>query len=563
MSRNLSIALGLLVAVAAGWLYWDQLYVPEDIQGEACEGPLVVGYLERARAEGMSAEEFLDHSQICLSLRQNLPSQEHQFFGRSYFNHFFYARPLVNILYWPCVKVLGVGPHTVRVYSTVLSMLALVSSWYLARVLFGRACAFLAVALLLTSVIWLIHTKVGYGMWFPSVILMNGFVHCLFRHCLDPRPCWLCAMGAILGLMWLLGWIGIVFAVLILVPGLFCGPTKRLASITTQFFQIVACAVLVALCVSVCYACYYGCQVTEIQKAIWEVMGGRFGQGGEPIRQAMPVFDRVFYALRCVFVDSQTSDSHADKYLEGAPAIPVLFAVLFVVGLIHAARRRSLSDQILGLWLVVVFGFLTVIYIYGHRYVLLVLPCMAIVAAAAGLELLRRFAFVGRFFMSFLLLVCLALSLRTTHREFYNGYTNHKPENYEADRVRGHVAVAHWLQDHCAPRETLLVLGDEIHFSFPTYLLNTFDQQYEFTVWTSHFSPTATPDQIRQWETQELASRRHLVFAFSTKLIASSVNPVPVNDWRPFLAAHQGASPIATISYDGRAPSILIFDLTK
>lgn len=557
--------MGVAVFAAFWWMHLAQLYVIEDIQGEAADGPLVVGHLEQARSRGMTVDEFLRDAPVCRKLREQNPQQSSGYAGNHfYFELYAFVWPLINVLYYPFVKLVGVAGRTVTLYSTFFSAVSWIGAGLLGWRMFGRHAGLLAMAMLACSLSWLIHTKVGYAAWMPSVMLMSAMVFCLHGHLRRPHRGWLVGIGVILGLTYLMGWIVVFFAGL-LVMVTFATEGLRTVPRTAGDLAVVAVSALAfVVAFTSAYAEHYQCRAWDVHRAIFDVVRDR-AAGGEPVMHRLSIGEKVAYGFKCMFVDMRTSDSHVDKYLEGAPAIPPLFALFFVLGMVYAIKERTLSDRLLLIWTFSVFGIIGSKFIFGHRYALLGMTAMSILAArgilALGQDLARWRGETARWMFYGMAVIGLFVTLQVTHRDFYEGYVRHKPPNFEMDRLRGHYQLSKWIRERGPPAETLVVLGDNIMFSYPSFLLNTYNEDYDYVFWPSLFGSRSTPEQVREWEKEKFTRYRRIVFAFSTQLLGDPSKDVYMNDWRPFIAAHPDAKPGFVFSYNGRPPSLIGFEV--
>ncbi len=573
-SWALFAAAALVTFLAFYWLFLDRLFVFEDVNMEAMDTPLTVGHLERAREKGVPASTYFHSDPVWNDLKEQNPAGAFAYFGKRFqFEFFAFQWPMLSFLFVPFVKLMGVCTDTVSLYSTFFSAVAWILTGMLALRLFGRWCALLAMLFLISSLSWLIHTKVGYSAHMPSASLMVFLALCSFSYArraegdsgIRRRALPLAGMGCVLGLMYMEGWLVVVFGALITGFTVVLSGPRRVASALADFGCVLGATVAAILLVTAGYAAYYHCSFSEIHNAICDVMFGRFSQGGVP-GQEMTLAGKMAYAFRCTFWDMRTPD-HLDKCLEGFPAVPSLFSVLFGAGLLYAIKERTPADKALLIWLVSVFSVLGSVFTFTHRYALMALPAMSIVAArgVAGIasDLFRWRGAAARLPLVAGVVLLLGLSLVQTHSEFYVGYMLHKPPDFEMDRARGHAAFARWLRQTGSPHDTLVVLGDPVMFPHSCFLFNTFGRDYRFIYWSNYFGTTSTPEQVRDWEQRQLAQYRRIVCAFSPILLGNSQTGAVNNDWRPFLAAHPGLRPAWTYSYAGRQPSIVVFEIAS
>ncbi|MCX6899209.1 MAG: hypothetical protein NT105_10950 [Verrucomicrobia bacterium] len=555
-----------MTAVLFYVMFLDKLLIVEDVNMEAMDMPLTVAHLERAREKGVSAHNYFNADPIWNNLKQENPHGAFAYFGKRFqFEFFAFQAPLLSALYVPFVKLAGVGAKTVALYSTFFAWLAWMLMGLLAWQMFGRWCALLAMLLLISSLGWLIHTKIAYTAWMPSAVMVNALAlaGCLYLQ--RPRHWPLVVMGCLVGGMYMVGWVVHVFGSLMVGLMIVIGGPRHIRKTATDVGVAVVAAAGAIFAVTAAYALYHHSTFAEIHTTIWAALFGRFSQGSVPGHE-LSLAGKLAYAFRCMFVDMRTMD-HMDKCLEGHPAVPLLFSVLFGLGLLYSIKQRSAGDKVLLIWLVSVFGVLGSFLTFTHRYALLALPAMSIVAArgVAGIagDLWRWQGRLARAAFGVGVAVLLALTLAQTHRWFYVDYMLNKPPVFEVDRMRGHASLADWLSKTGSSRDTLVVLGDPIMFPHTSFLFDTFGQNYRFMYWSNRFRTDSTPVQVQEWEQKQLTEHRRIVYAFSTVLLGDSQTGTITNDWRPFLAAHTGLRPAWTYSYAGRPPSILVFEVSR
>ena len=571
-SWALFTAAALVTFLAFYWLFLDRLFVCEDVNMETMDWPLSVAHLELAREKGVPPAVYFQSDPVWNNLKEQDSKGAYAYFhNRFQFEFFSYISPLVNFLYVPFIRLAGVSAATVALYATFFAAVAWIMTGMLALRFFGRWCALLAMLFLISSLSWLIHTKVGYAPHMPSASLMALLALCAYSYACQAadspgfsrRAGPLAGMGCLFGLMYLVGWVTVAFGALMACLVIALNGPRRVGSALADLGLVFAAALAAVLLATIGYAAWYHCSFTEIHSAIRDLMFGRFFQGGVP-GQEMTLAGKLAYAFRCTFWDMRTAD-HLDKCLEGFPAIPPIFGVLFGVGLLYSIKERTLADKTLLIWLVSVFGVLGSFFTFTHRYALLVLPAMSIVAArgVAGVtrDVFRWRGDVARLAFVSGVVLLMGLSLMQTHRLFYVGYMLQKPPDFEVDRARGHAPFAKWLQQTGSPQDTLVVLGDPVMFPHTSFLFNTFGSDYRFVYWPNYFGTASTPEQVREWEQRQLAQYRQIVYAFSPFLLGNPRTGIFSNDWRPFQEAHPGLRPVWTYSYAARPPSILVFEI--
>ena len=566
-NANLSFSIASLLAVSAVcWLFLSQLFIIKDVNPEAMDITLTVGHLERAREQGLLARTYWETEPSLQNMKQENPQWAFAYPRQRFHLEFFALQaPLLAALYTPIVKAVSVSFKTVAIYSTLFSLLTLFGMGWLAWRMFGRWAGICAMVLLSTSLSWLIHTKVGYAAWMPSSLLMMCVGASSWAYLKSNGRVPVIVMGVLLGLAYLVGWIVIVFASLAFGLTIAIGCRSGFRRMLVDGGLALGAAMATAIAFTFAYGIYFGCGFLEIHSAIYDTMFYRFSQGSVP-GQDLTISGRMAYAFQCLFRDMLMVD-HVDKVLEGHPAISPLFSVLFGIGLLYCIKERSLADKALLIWLMSVFAVFGCLYTFAHRYALLVLPAMSIIAArgVAGIadDLVHwRGLGMGKAFAC-ALAILLGLTVLQTHHNFYQRYMQEKPPNFEVDRLRGHKAFSEWLKQTGSPEDTVVVMGDSTMFPHTSFLFNTFGQHWRFLYWTNYFRTGAGAQEVLEFEKQLLSERRRIVFAFPTQLIAEPEPDVFMNDWRPFATAHPGLKPSWSYAYAGRHPSIVVFEVKR
>jgi len=412
-----------------------------------------------------------------------------------------------------------------------------------------------------TSLGWLIHVRVGYQQVTPSVALLVGVALCLHSYWRRPSRWMPVLIGCLLGMIYLVGWITIVFGVLLGGTVLVFSRAHEPKRMLLHGVCAGVSAVLVAAVFAWWYAWRYDFPASEIHESVREIMLGRYKEG-EPGLLKLSTGGRTAYAVKCLFWDSRTLDGHVDKYLEGHPAVPWVLSGFLVVGILAAIQRGSTADQLLLFWMLAVFGVLSTVFIYGHRYAMLGLPALSILAArgilAAGQTLRKPVSWLYGIAVGAALLA----TAWSTHQAYYVRYLQHKEASFE-DRVRGHHRFAEWLARGGAPEETLVVLSDAVMFPSTAFLFNNYGKNYRWLYWSRLFTSESTAEQVRAWENQQPAQFRRIVYAFSSTLLGDPQRGRFINDPRPFLAAHPELKPSWTYCYAGRPPLIWAFEVRR
>jgi len=545
------------------WLYLTQMFVNKDPNPESMDNPLTVAFMEQARAMSLPINEFWQKDHLITHWKEQDPYYTWQTVPGNRFKAqwLMQAQPFENICYTPFVKWLGVGRETIICYSTFYAFLAWGGAWLLAWRMFGRWVGLLAAILMATSLGWLIHVRAGSSQVTPSVALMVALALCLYSHWQNGRRWSLVVAGCILGCMYLVGWIVIVFGVLFAGAVLLLDGKHDLNGLIKGTGIVIVAAVATAVCVAWIYAWLYKLPPLEVHQAIKEMMFGRFREG-ELRFLKLSTSGKMAYLAKCLFWDGQTFDGHVDKYLEGYPAVPYIFSVFFVLGLLYSFKESNAAGKFLLLWIVPVMCIIGVFHDYSHRYALVGLPAMSILAAygisVCGDELRKTLA--PFYWIS--LGLCLIATAWSTHGAFYGDYLNHKPPNFD-DRLRGHHDFVEWMHHTGKANETLVVMSDPVMYPGAGFVFNTYTQQYRWVYWSSFFSTGTTIEQVRDWENHLPTNIHRIVYAFSPTLLGDAKRGVFFNDPRPFIVAHPDARPVWTYAYDNRPPSILVFEVKR
>lgn len=538
------------------WLYVAQMFVIVDPNAESMAGVLPAAHAERARAAGIPLQDYMRQDASLQNHKEQDPVCTVIEPGKRFiWEWMIITQPTLILFTLPFVKVAGVGYQTIAWYSTFFGVLACVGTGLLAWRMFGRWCGLMAVALMAGSLGWLIHVRVGYPQVMPAAFLIVLLAWCLYGHGRGHGRWTLAAAGGTLALMYLTGWIVFAFGGLMAAGAPWVGRREKIGRLFANGLWLGGVTVLVAALLAAAYAAYYRFPAMEVHRGIFENYLSR-SQQGEPGLLQMTAAQKTAYAFKCLFLDSRTYDGHVDKYLEGAPAVPWVLSGFLALGLFYAIRARGVNDRLLLVWLLAVFGVQGLFFVFGHRYAVLGLPAMSILAARAAVALggdLQRWkgAKAARAY-SAILAAALVVTLVVTHQQYYGRYLHHKEPNLEADRMRGHHGFVQWVKQTGAPEDTLVVLGDVIMFPATIFVFDTFDQPYRFVYFSNYFRTGASPDLVRQWEADHLAKYRRVVYAFSTMLLGTGQPDAFQNDWRPFVAAFPDRKPAWTYSYDGR-----------
>lgn len=556
----------LVLSVVFAWLYLSDFPVTEDLNPESMDIPLAVACLNQAHNQGLSPADFFETNPVMRNIREQNPKSAFGFFDRFFLSSCITYVPLLAVFFHPFIRLFGVSVAAVEAYSIFFAALAVIVSAMLAQRMFGRGHAVLTTLAIFSGLTWLIAIKVGSPQPLPSIALMALLIFTLYEHSRTGHPGWLVACGCLLGLTCLVGWIVFAFGLLAIILAIPLVTARSFGATCARAGVLLLAAALTVVSGVALYAWFDHLGMMEIYRGLSIMYFGRLQQG-EPSINNLTWAERMLYTCKCLFVDSQTSDGHVDKYLEGQPAIPWIFTALFLVGLLYSIKNRTLGDKILLIWLVAVFVPLGTFFTFAHRYALLGLPAMAILAARGGVHLYYDLLFSGRKVAARIFAVLLAfgfaLSIFATHEEYYVDYRQHKPPNFEIDRFRGHAKLAAWLKAHASPDDTLVVLGDPVMFSHISFIYATFAHPYPFAFWSNYFAGHSDSEEVAQWERVLLKQYHRIVYVFSTQLISHPFCRFENNDWKAFLASHPGIQPLWSYSYSERPPSMLLFMVSR
>lgn len=490
----------------------------KNLNTEAMDEAMAIGYLSNPNA----------------NMWNNYKEQDPGAF--SYTNHNFHpewvlkSAPILTILCYPFVKIFGVNYVSITAFSIFFSVLVIVLTFLLALKMTDKWTALIACFFLLSSLSFVIHSKASMYQHMPSVCLMIGIAYCL----LEFETYTLTLLGVLLSLCYLTGWIVFPLAVLLVAVNLglpfFMNAIKLRINIEDVFCGIITAASILAFFLTTTslitgiYSLFTGYSFLDINHSILSGYLSRFTQGSVPSAN-LSWYETPIYCLKLIFWD-MTAIDHPDKYMEGRPMMPFLFSQVFIIGLVRVMviDRHLKSSQVLIQWLLVIMGFLMTAYLSSGRYLLLVMPCMAIMAAIAVTNLMSRN----------LLIVAIFSTIIGTWVD-YSTFTQHSKPNFERDRLRGFYEFSQWLRYKTDPSNTMVVLGDPINLSAWPLMLHNYEKPYNFVYWTNYKDKS---------EIARIPMDKVYVFA------ATLLGDPPVNSWFGFLSTRQ--APDFTYSYDGR-----------
>jgi hypothetical protein len=537
----------LVLAAVFGWLYLAQPFIVKNRSAEAIDIPLTVECLEQARQSHVPASVFLS---------RNLSFEENLNFGIPYLGFFAFQSPLLCVLYLPFVKLFGIGHQTVTLYSLTFCTVAWLTTGLLAFRMFDWRVAALSMFFLITNLLWLIHVHVAYAAWMPSVVLMNGLVLALHSHLERPSSRTLWLIGSLLSLMFLVGWLVVVFGAMLLTLTLLLeGPAKSSRLLRTAVW-IAGGLAITALLFTVLYMAWTRCRFLDIYQTIWWAMTGRYSMGAIP-NVWFSSGEKIAAAVSGLFLEMRQLD-HPDKFLAGRPSLPPCFTVFFCLGLLYCLKDRTTACRLLLISMAGMFGIMGAVFQYAHRYALLALPVLSIVAArglvqmTADLRGWRGFR-VSAVFGS-LVGIWMGVTLFQVHRQYYVDYIQHKRFSFEADRLYGHFEFSEWLKQSSPPSSTVVVLGNPVIFSPSTFLFNTHGWNYPFAFWNIGQDNPTRASEVKDREAALLQDYRRIVYVFQDHYSGKKNSPLAF-DPQAFFAAHPGIRPSFFYCYDGHRSS--------
>lgn len=550
---------GLTVLVGVAFIYLTNPFSVTDLNPEAMDMPIVVGNFLKARDAGVGFDQHLEADPIMQHLKRINPQQVFDYFGgRFQFELLGHQAPTLGLFYLPFVSIWGVSNEAVALYSLSFFLLSILLIFIcLARVM-DTFSALSAILFLLGCTGLIIHQKIAYAAWMPSLFLLSIVELSIVWY--SRRSVWWTLLPAAiaLGFLYGIGWLSVVFGSMIMGFWLLLdnGTSLRQKLVHGLFVSMVA--LITAVVIIAFYASLFGCDLGDVHRSILDVMFGRYGGGSVPGFE--PSFGHnLAYAVRCMFIDSVTMD-HLDKCLEGVPALSRYLGVSAFVGLIYMIRDRSSSDRFLSAALLGVYALLMTRLTYTHRYALLGWPIIAAIGARGLWGLLRDITAVQKGWMFLFCFMIIASSLATmfsAYRNYYVGYVQNKPADFEVDRLRGHSAVVAWLNENVNHESDLVLLGDPFMFPHTSYVFDMFGDEHFFEYWSSVLSGAKTLDDCRAWEKSVFSERaiRKIVYVCSSGW-GAGFNSIGV-----FLQVHPGMAPSFVYSYANRPPSIAVFEV--
>ena len=545
--------------------YFHKLTSVEDLNMEAVDIPLAVSFLEKAKSQKISFYDFAKSDPTLLNLDAENYKMANDYVGIMQFKYMAGQAPLTAFMYLPFIKLFGVTNLAVALYSVTYFAITLALLWLLIHKMYGKWHPFPALWLIMTNLAFLIHIKMVYAVWMPSFLVLTIEAICLYMYMQDGRKIWLILCGFTICLLLLIAWITIAFGVLFCMILIIWNDIKK--GITKTFCSLiwifVPCVVLTAVWIPA-YSAYYNLPTSEMAGVLLMGVLNRFFQGGVPIVD-LSVSGRLGYAFKCMFVDSTTFD-HIDKCIEGVPAVNIIFALLILVGLVYSFKDRKPQDVLILVWALSVFGFLVVAFDFTHRYAIMGVPALAVIASRGCLSLMSEFykrQLVKTTAITSIFLVGVWLvSAFVTYDNYYRGYEKEKKPDFEVDRVRGHNFIFSWIVKKFDPVDTLVVLGDPIMVSHNSFLFYTAGHSFKFKYYYNtcyNGLGIRTPQAFREWQARMLTEYKNIIFVIPL-INFYRTNPIY---WHPIVEVNKDIKPALVYSYAGRQPMLAVMHVKR
>lgn len=549
------------------------MYAIRDLNPEALDVPLAMLHAEQARQDGLPLDDyFRDHSDF--QKLKIISPQCMDYFGWFWLRFAAYQMPPAAWLIYGFQKLFGPGQETVTLYSVFFAFVALYLTMGLGKRMGGGTQGVIAGLLMVCSMSFLVHTKTAYSHMTLSIALITGWMWALYDFGKTFRRRNLLIAGALLGIMYLLGWIVVVFA------GMAAGPLIFMARKETSSKRSLVIRLTIkdglwlgmtatgtAILLAWAYSLYFHASFAAIFEAIHAVMFGRFKQSGgtgSPWIEGS-LSEHVYQVVRRTFFNMRDfkNPHHIDKQIDGVPAVAWLGGVAFVLGLYKAFRDRQFADKLLVVWVGVVFGFVAFAFQFEHRYILTCLPAISILGAKGILAAYRRAGAIHRkaaVGIALFFALGIGFSAVTTWNVYYGRWARSDFMNL---RFHGQRQLTDYLKTLGEPREVKVILGDPVMFPHGCFLFNTFGWDYDFDYFTNAIKPDTPLEKIREWESRLFQKHRRVALVFSSEVFFHPYFGRYSNDWRPFLALHPGIQPMRVISYTDGHPSMYVFILDE
>lgn len=509
------------------WMYFNNRSKVEDYNVESMDVPLTLGLM--LKNQPAVVENYYREDNAGAFAYPNKKSR---------FEHHSLGMPMLTTCYIPFIKLYGVGNKALAMHSLFFTLLAFALTGWIAYKIYGFWSAIISVGFLLSSLSWMIHSYNSVMHSFVGVCIMMGLVLMVLYYNKFGLPSlttpWMqCIIGALLGMAFLTSWIVFPFCCIFTFWTVFYA--DRMRWITVSFLAFIILFVTA-------YAASFGLSDAGIWGTIISCFTSRFTEGQNPAIQ-VALWQKPLYAFKWLFWDMQCFD-HPDKYLEGYPAIPLVFTAFFFIGFFNLGNLNI--DKVSRQWFLSVFLVLITIYLYANRYMIVTLPAMALIASYGVFVLYAKFK--GSLYYVWIAGALILGSIITTRHQF-DKFIWAKPQNFEVDRMRGHTALYTWIKSVADPKDTMIILGDSINLNAVPLIFHTFENPYRFMMYTNYEWGTKF-----QEENLKLRGFKKAIFIFSTMLLSDG--KTTFNDPTPFLKLHPEIKPDFDYCYQWRDPHI-------
>jgi len=554
----------LIVIASLFWMYFSNMYIIEDYNGEAMLTLTVVAYMKMAQQRGVPIREFLCKDLVFENIKKEDPNAYHCPGKRFEVDYYVHVSPIMNMLYYPFIALSGLNGKTIANFSTTFFIAGLILLAWLTWKIYDKWTVLVVILFLMMSISWLIHLKVAYPGWMQGFFAYIGLAFVLDRYIHYLSRTMLVISGMILACLYNMASLHSVMALLFILMVIIIEGRCSIKGISIDLLTTG-----ISFCFSVLflvwlYSLMFGLSQADIHRTVLDGNTHRFTGGAVPQFPFSPG-GKLWYLFKCTFIDSTTID-HPDKYLEGVPAISWFFSVFFGFGIFYAIRDRRDSDRLILLWLASVFVAMCV-YLYAPRYALMGIPAMAIIAARGFMGTLSDFAQAKSRWISFAsvaaFILMAGLSIRNVHNEFYGRYMHQKPFALDIDIFRGQYKFSEWLKSEINPETDLVVMSDPTTYPRACFTFYTFEKNYRFCYWMNYLPGLKSKESVIEWEKQLLAKYKKVVFAFTTLMFSDYRTGAVINDPRLFIEAHPKLTPVFVYSYEKRAPSLIAFEITR
>ncbi len=554
--------LGILINLVVFFFMHVKNFAYEDVSFEPAHVPVTVRYAEEAVARDMPVVEFFKTDSRCIDYGRQVP-QSNTYPGKLFiFEYMMKAVPLEILAYRPFIKMFGLGNFAVGMFAAFWTFQSLLLMFLVVRHMFGKWYDVLSVLFLQSCITWQIHAKMGSAQWLPSVCITLLLVLCIYNYLKSYRLLHICLGGILVGVAFADVWVGFFLNGLMLFFAVVAAWKRRKWYVLSDLLLVGLVIFLSHFVFIFAYSLIYDMEVIGIYQTFIKSLFTRVSMGAIPA-YSPTLFGKFVYALKLLFVDSRQVD-HDDKHLEGVPALHLFLAIFLVVGIVLACKRRALPQVIVSFWALLSFLTITLGFLFAHRYSLIFLPALCILAAVGMVGLLQQlFKKTGTAALGASIALSLGLLFANylTYKRYYVDYTLHKAPSFEVDRLRGHAKVSDFIKSQFADSGALIVLNDYIMTHRLVYELSNFGFPFRYIFFNQHLRRGTPPEEIRSWAKGLVDAHGNVVFVFPTRLLPDQSGG-HFNDWRPFTAAYPELKPAYVYSYDGRT-LLIVFVMTS